>query len=188
MLLTLLIMVLDVLKPHGAAAPSFDCTQTISTVQRMVCDDVALAGLDREMADRFAAALSASPADTDARKRQRLWLASRDDCGGTPEQRACVAAAYQRRILELKIESGEVPVFAAATYACEGHTATPATASYYQSAPPAVLIEYQDVKVVAFLADSASGARYTTDGVELWEHQGTASLKWFGTQLKCARK
>ena len=34
-------------------------------------------------------------------------------------------------------------------------------------------------------ARSGSGARYTARGVELWEHQGTTRIDWFGTVLQC---
>ena len=35
------------------------------------------------------------------------------------------------------------------------------------------------------IALTGSGARYTAPGVELWEHQGTTRIDWFGTVLLC---
>ncbi len=34
-------------------------------------------------------------------------------------------------------------------------------------------------------ARSGSGARYTAQGVQLWEHQGSTRIDWFGTTLSC---
>ena len=101
--------------------------------------------------------------------------------------RACVTGAYQRRISELKIRAAQLPVFATAQYVCAGAAPTTLTARYYRSDPPAVLIEYQGTEVVAFVAASGSGARYTADDVELWEHQGTATVHWHGQELTCPR-
>ena len=33
---------------------------------------------------------------------------------------------------------------------------------------------------------SGSGARYAAPNVELWEHQGEATLDWYGKKLTCA--
>ncbi len=187
MLVTLTILALDVLKP-GADAPSFDCTQATTVVPRMICSDAMLAGLDRDMAARYAGWTEAHPADRDATRQQAAWLTRRDACGSAANRQACVVEAYQQRITELKILGGTLSVFATATYQCDGHPATTVTASYYQSEPPAVLIDYQGRKVVAFSALSASGARYASDEVELWEHKDVAAFKWQGKQLQCLRK
>jgi uncharacterized protein len=185
MLASLLILALDVLKP--SEGPSFDCSKSVAPVPQMICGDRLLSGMDRDMAGLYASALSTESAGAAAQRRQVAWLASRDACGGTSEQRACVIRAYQRRITELKILDGQLPVFATAHYTCEGAAATQVTASYFESTPPAVLIEYQGDRVVAFVAESGSGARYSTDEVELWEHQGTAALRWRGQNLRCPK-
>lgn len=36
------------------------------------------------------------------------------------------------------------------------------------------------------IAPSGSGARYRGSGVELWEHQGTTRINWFGKTLQCS--
>ncbi|HEY2809589.1 MAG TPA: MliC family protein [Steroidobacteraceae bacterium] len=186
MLLTVAVLALDVLKPLDPAGPSFDCSKATAVVPLLICADDTLIGLDRDMASRYAAWRSAHPADADAVKRQAGWLAQRDACASAAERQACVSSAYQQRITELKILAGQAPVFAAATYLCAGQAGV-VTASYYHSAPAAVLIEYQGARVVAFSVPAGSGARYTAEGVELWEHQGTAALKWRGQDLKCPR-
>jgi uncharacterized protein len=187
MLLPMLILALDVLKPLDPAGPSFDCSKATAVVPTMICADATLIGLDRDMATRYAAWRTAQPADADAVKQQNAWLTRRDACARAAEPKACVAVAYQQRITELKVLAGQVPVFATASYTCAGHAATPLTVNYYHSEPPAVLIGYQGAKVIAWAASSGSGARYAADGVELWEHQGTAAFKWRGQQLQCPR-
>ena len=186
MILTLAILALDVLKP--GEGPSFDCSKSVAPVPQMICADPVLAGMDRDMAARYTAALGTDAASAAAQRRQSAWLSGRDACGGRADQRACLIRAYQQRITELKILAGQLPVFASAQYACEGAAAGVVSASYYEGTPPAVLIEYQGDRVVAFAAESASGARYTADAVELWEHQGTAALRWRGQQLRCPKK
>jgi uncharacterized protein len=188
MLVTLAILALDVLKPNDPAGPSFDCAKATGVVPTMICADATLTGLDREMAARYAAWQQGHPADADTLKRQSAWVARRDACASASNRHACIVEAYQQRITELKILAGQLPVFATGTYVCAGHAATPVTASYYHSEPPAVLIDYQGTKVVAFAAPSGSGARYATDTVELWEHQGTAAFRWRGQDLQCPRK
>jgi uncharacterized protein len=187
MLLTVAILALDVLKPLDPAGPSFDCSKATAVVPTLICADATLIGLDRDMAARYTAWRDAHPADADAVKQQSAWSARRDACASTADRLACVSAAYHQRITELKILAGEVPVFATATYLCTAHAATPVTASYYHSEPPTVLIDYQGTRVVAFAAPSGSGARYATEGVELWEHQDIAAFTWRGQQLQCPR-
>jgi uncharacterized protein len=187
MLLTVAILALDVLKPLDPAGPSFDCSKATAVVPTVICADAMLIGLDRDMASRYTAWRGAHPADADAVKQQNAWTARRDACASAAERHDCITAAYRQRITELKILAGEVPVFATATYLCTGHAATPLTASYYHSEPPAALIDYQGAKVIAFAAPAGSGARYAAEGVELWEHQGTAAFKWQGQELQCPR-
>ncbi|MBS0577689.1 MAG: MliC family protein [Proteobacteria bacterium] len=186
MMLSLLILALDVLKP--GQGPSFDCSQSVAPVPQMICTDPVLAGMDRDMAALYAAALGPDVSGAAAQRRQGAWQTGRDACGGKADQRTCLIRAYQQRITELKILAGQLPVFASAQYACEGTAAGLVSASYFQGTPPAVLIEYQGERVVAFAAESGSGARYTADAVQLWEHQGIAALRWRGQNLRCPKQ
>jgi hypothetical protein len=51
-----------------------------------------------------------------------------------------------------------------------------------------VRLNYQARELVAFVAPSESGARYSAAGVELWEHQGIARFTWQGRQLSCPKE
>jgi membrane-bound inhibitor of C-type lysozyme len=59
-------------------------------------------------------------------------------------------------------------------------------AFYNDASPPSVILTRGQEQVIAFIARSGSGARYTADGIEYWEHQGQASISWFGTELECS--
>jgi uncharacterized protein len=119
-----------------------------------------------------------------AAQRQSAWLVRRDACGSAADPQSCLSITYQQRIVELKITSGQLPVFASVAYLCAGQ---PLAAAYYKSDPPAVRISFQGETVVAFVAESGSGARYTAAGIEIWEHQGLAHLSWHGSLSECTR-
>jgi len=46
-------------------------------------------------------------------------------------------------------------------------------------------LTYGNDQTIAFVAPSGSGARYTAQNVEFWEHQGEATIDWYGTELRC---
>jgi uncharacterized protein len=180
MLLSLALLALDVLKTNGADTPGFDCTKATAAAARMVCADPKLAHLDRAMSELYAAQ-AATPGEP---QRQGAWIARRDDCAGAADPASCFTLAYQQRIAELKITGGELAVLASVDYLCAGELLN---AAYYKSDPQAVRVRFRGESVVAFVAESGSGARYTTDGVEIWEHQGLAHLNWHGFLSECTR-
>jgi uncharacterized protein len=101
--------------------------------------------------------------------------------------KGCVTVTYQRRIAELQIRNGELgAVPPTVAYRCKGVEAQPVTAVFYaKTEPPAAVLTVGDRQVVAFIAPSGSGARYTAPGVEFWEHHGEASIEWFGKRYTC---
>ena len=93
-----------------ASGPSFDCQQASSTLDRAICADAELAGLDRDMAAKYRAVL----ADGDDSGRaligdtQRQWAHARAErCALPPDGDAgadavaCLKQLYQARIAEL---------------------------------------------------------------------------------------
>ena len=133
------------------------------------------------------AAADSSPAHALQSTAQRACLDERERCATEPDPKGCVASAYQRRIVELQLRSGDLgPVPPTVAYQCPGLEGIPVTAVYYnQTEPPAAVITVGDRQVIAFIARSGSGARYTAAGVELWEHHGKATLKWSGKTYTC---
>ncbi len=92
--------------------PSFDCAQAESSAEKLICEDTELAALDRRLADRFAAAVTAAQSldvgadeTTDTlRAMQRGWISGRDECWKEPDLRACVKSEYLQREAELVAE------------------------------------------------------------------------------------
>lgn len=95
--LAILALSLVAMPPGVAAGASFDCGKARGAVERMICADDELSGLDERMAAAFRAA--GGPASGAAlRQEQRAWLAARDRCGDA----ACLRRAYRDRIAALE--------------------------------------------------------------------------------------
>ena len=190
--LTVLTILQGVMEAAGQSPPprpTFDCAKASGEVETLICKDEGLIALDRRMAEVFAAALKKWPAKTAAeeRKHQRGWNTERNECANADDMRACVDVTYRMRIVELQIKSGQLkPPPAPVGYTCTGGDDKSLTATLYpQTDPPSALITYGPDRVVAFVARSASGARYTAPNVEFWERDGEATVTWFGIKLAC---
>jgi membrane-bound inhibitor of C-type lysozyme len=61
-------------------------------------------------------------------------------------------------------------------------------AQYFETDPASARFTYDGRTVTAFIQRSGSGARYGGPSVSYWEHQGEASVVWFGRTMKCATK
>lgn len=94
---------------HAQDGPTFDCAKAESSAEKLICEDPALATLDRQLADRFNAAVAAAQsmdvgakeAEDTLRATQRGWIKGRDECWKEPDLRACVETEYLRRDAEL---------------------------------------------------------------------------------------
>jgi uncharacterized protein len=174
----------------AAAVPASDCSGVADPIQGLICRDSTLRAREAEVLRLYKSALhTLPPAQRTAQKaRQDGWLAERAGCAPDPDARNCVADQQGRRIVELKLALGEMPVSASATYVCPGHEATPLSAAYFKSDPPAVRLRFANAQAVAFASPSASGARYSAEGVELWEHQGIARFTWQGEEMECPKR
>jgi hypothetical protein len=86
-------------RPAGALAPalgpSFACREGLSATERMVCADLRLAELDRQLADAFGRRLAAAADPESVKREQRQWLAAVRYACDTPP---CVAQAYRTRL------------------------------------------------------------------------------------------
>jgi len=170
------------------SAPTFDCGKASGLVEKLICEDAGLAALDRRMAEVYTKATKEWPANVAKEQRtyQRGWIKGRNDCWKADDPRACTQLSYRTRIVELQIKSGQLMAPTPVGYACTGSEDKPFFATFYQQTdPPSAVITYGNDQVIAFVAPSGSGAKYTASNVELWEHQGEASVNWFGTMLTC---
>lgn len=79
-------------------SPSFDCELATTTTELAICNNVALAGLDQQLASLYRQHLSGSGGASGIKDEQRNWLLQRNQCGGEVN---CLLAAYAHRVASL---------------------------------------------------------------------------------------
>ncbi|UXI04281.1 MliC family protein [Photobacterium sp. TY1-4] len=170
-----------------AASPSFDCSQASGSIEEMICQDDALAALDRQMAEVFPAAMANYPQaeQATAKAMQRGWIKGRNDCWKADDKKACVESEYKSRIVELQITGGLLEAPTPVAFKCN-EADKPFTAVFYgQTDPHSAVLTWGDEQVIALIAPAASGSKYTGRNVEYWEHQGEAKVTWLDKTLTC---
>jgi uncharacterized protein len=166
--------------PAMAEGPAYDCRQASGSIEKLICDDPALAALDRTLSPVYAAALNKAGNEDSPRLKteQRGWIKGRNDCWKADDRRACVIDEYRRRILELQARYQLVAKIATVRYVCDGNPPSEVTATYFETDPPSLVAARGDQTALMFIARSASGARYVGRNESLWEHQGEATIVW----------
>lgn len=167
-----------------ASPPSFDCSKSPGEFEQMVCKDPVLAALDVQLADTFKQALAKATDKDTLQATQRGWIKGRDDCWKADDKPSCVREAYIVRIVDLRIQQNLVVIPSAVEYRCDDNS-KPFTAAFYNDEPRAAVLTWGDDQAIVPAAVSASGARYAAQGVEFWEHQGEASVDFYGNKLTC---
>ena len=186
--LTLIVIAATRTGAQPAARPTFDCAKATGEIETLICKDPALIALDRKLADVFGAAVKKLPPRVAAEQRtlQRGWVTNRNECVDADDLRACTERTYQMRIVELQILSSQVKGAAKPVdFVCVGGEDRPLTLTYFATEPPSALIQYGGDRIIAFIARSASGARFTGANVDFSEQQGKATLTWYGSALAC---
>jgi uncharacterized protein len=83
------------LQAHSA---SFDCTKAKTFIEKEICTNEALGGLDEKLADSYKNAISSSPNPSEITNEQRKWLREvRNICTDSN----CLIKAYQVRIKDI---------------------------------------------------------------------------------------
>ncbi|WP_191832743.1 MliC family protein [Pseudomonas fluorescens] len=184
------LVLLTCLLPMGTAlaaeGPSFSCDKA-EGVALKVCQSPQLSKLDRDLAALYKRVLG--QADSDSQKllkaTQRGWIKGRDECWKASDVDACIRDQYQVRMVELQIQSGTVQVPAVVEFDCDDDS-KPFTAVFYNELnPQAAVLTYGEDQAIAIAQPSGSGSKYGAQGVEFWEHQGEAKVKWYGAELTC---
>lgn len=162
-----------------AAPPSFDCAKASHEAEVMVCQDDALAALDRQLAEVYAADASRLDAAGKARLRaeQLQWHRDRNECWKSDDKKTCVTDQYERRIGELQIAGGMAKPPTPYRYDCGA--AGEATVRYYNEGVqrPMLTIELGTrLQDVAMVMPSASGARYLGRRIGWWNKGRDATL------------
>ncbi|MGA6150780.1 MULTISPECIES: MliC family protein [unclassified Stenotrophomonas] len=168
----------------ATATPSFDCAKATSDAEKWVCTDEGLAALDRQLAARYKRAQTA-PDEVDIAAEQRGWIKGRDACTRAVDPRQCLREAYQTRLVELTVSGGGVPASATGTYRCDDADKPLKVVFYNDIDPAAAIVTLGTDQAIVFPIESASGSRYGREGVAFWEHQGEATLDFYGTALRC---
>lgn len=135
-----------------------------------------------QLANAFSQALEASDDPNALQEAQRRWAAKRLACRKAPDPKACVDEANRARIAELQDAQASAPKVV--EFECQGSD-QPFTAQFRDGDPPTAVFMLGGDRVEVPSAASASGARYTGNGVDYWEHQGEAKVDFEGTQLTC---
>jgi uncharacterized protein len=171
--------------PTGPVTPSFDCAKAQSEAETMVCADYGLAALDNRLAEVYAAELAKPAAAKDLAARQRGWVKGRDECWKADDKKLCVEEEYRTRIAELQINSPGAMAATPVAFNCNDNS-KPFTMAYYADYDdqPAV-ITFGNDQAIIFRERSGSGSKYGRTGISFWEHQGEATVEFFGIALKC---
>jgi len=187
-LLTVLCTASAAIATADTTKPTFDCSRVNSDIEALICGDPELAALDHKMDAVFKrAAARQSGADLKAlTATQRGWIKGRNDCWKAQDKKSCVIESYNVRMVELQITNGLVEAPPAVGFVCNGDASVPFFATFYNDLdPPAAVLTYGGDQAIALAAPAASGARYAADHMEFWEHQGQATVDWYGTPLQC---
>lgn len=174
----------------AALGPSFDCrARDLASAARLVCQDPALAALDRQLAQVYAQARAKATNEHPPvlKATQRGWVKGRDDCWKAPDLRACVEASYRQRISELQARYRLVPMRGPFFWACNGQQANELVVTFFATEPATLIAVRGDQSALMTQVPAASGTHYEGPNESFWEHQGEATVRWgFGApEMRC---
>ena len=196
---TTLALSLAALPALAQDGPSFDCAKAGSSVEELICADADLARLDRLVADRYAAALTAVRAldagaeegEDTLRAYQRGWIGGRDDCWKSDDLRACVEETYLRREGHFVAEWLLQEPTATAFWACDGNPANEVATLFFDTERPSVRFERGDTIDTGSLVRTASGSKYEGSfGRSIWIKGDEAIYREAdpdGSEMTCAK-
>lgn len=173
--------------------PSFSCAEVrAGTIEALVCQDDALAALDRKLAGVYAAAVNKAANEHPPllKAEQRGWIKGRNDCWKQDDERACLASSYRWRIAELQAGYRLVPGSGPFVYTCDGQPANQVVVTFFADTdPPTLYAERGDSVSLMYLQESASGAKYRGRNESFWEHHGEALVTWGyeAPQMRCIK-
>jgi uncharacterized protein len=173
-----------------AETPSFDCRRKLNDAEKIVCNDDALAALDRKLAGILARAMQSLPRDKTVAyfvAEQQDWARDRDGCPTTRNPVSCLSSVYRTRIAELQGRFQLVPSRGPFRFTCDSNPPREIVVTWYETDPPSGVLETARGQTTMFATPMGSGIRYIGDDVAYSEHQGAVTVTW-GTEaqeLKC---
>lgn len=174
--------------PVVTYTPSFDCAKAGTLSEKLICKDEVLSKLDSTLTKVYKSAYRAYPENEkkDLVSEQKVWIKHRDGCTSSSVAISCMTRAYESRISQLQIAGGLVEVPEAVYYKCDGKKENTLTVYFYNTTQiPTVVLNLPLKQEMAYSSMSGSGAKYTSEDIEFWEHHGEATLKHNGRTLKC---
>ena len=85
------------------SAASFDCAQTLTKIEKLICSAPELSALDDQLNAEYAKATKTSDSSSTLKVEQRRWLVERNRCADT----VCIKSAYTERLAQLQATEGE---------------------------------------------------------------------------------
>lgn len=172
-------------------APRGDGSEADTSIDRLIRGNPDLAGLERQLAATYGAAMAVHQETGNANRARRLeesqgqWEAELDECVSTANPVDCVRNRYELRVARLQVEYGMVPVDRRVLYVCEGEHGLEVT--YFATDHPTVRLARGNRSVIASLFRLRSGARYLAEnGVTFWTEGDEAVLEWTrGKAFRC---
>jgi len=152
-----------------------------------VCSDSTLSALEAKLVSVYGAASKAATGEQKNRlaAEQQHWLDERNRCSGA-DRATCIRTQYTNRIADLQAQYKLVGSRGPFRFVCDNNRNSVLVAQYFATDPSTARFSHDGRTVTAFVAPSGSGARYEGASVSYWEHQGEASVVWFGRKMKCA--
>ena len=83
--------------PVQVGAASFACEKTATPIEKKICADPELSGLDEKLAMAYQKALGTATDKKSVQRRQREWFTTRNTC----QDQACLVAAHGMRLAQL---------------------------------------------------------------------------------------
>lgn len=156
--------------PASGAGPTFDCTKTESDIEDMVCKSAEFSAMDRELARLYGLAEKTSGMDparlNELKATQRGWIKGRNECWKASDKQQCVMTSYAMRIHELRqgyanarSADGAGKSMGPVALACKGLDFG-ISATFVQTDPGAVYLEWKDSSLALAHVQSGSGAKY----------------------------
>ena len=104
----MLVMMLSIIPTTSAMATSFDCSKTLTNIEKTICNNKELGELDSRMSRAYFA-LTSKLDERHAKqilRHQKHWLKARNTCGH--DDTKCLIKSYENRILYLNKNKREL--------------------------------------------------------------------------------
>jgi uncharacterized protein len=178
-----------------AAAPTFDCKKAGGEVEKLICSDDALAGLDVALAKVYAAAKAKATGKPAAQLKaeQRGWVKGRNECWKANGQetwitatwtvnnvRACVEAQYLLRTSELQAVWRLVSP-RTVSYACQNNPANEVVVNAFGTDPATLRLERGDRTVTLWQVKPGANGLFEGQNVSLVQQGKALKVNWLNT-------